>query len=62
MPRFPNYKEREPPSTFDSSLGGGEAGDGYTEGRAGDVVQADTMAELNAHGVAAVLTADTAVE
>ena len=56
-----NSKEREPPSTFDSSLCGSQTSDGYAEGRAGDVVQADLMAELNGDGVAAVLAADTDV-
>jgi len=47
---------------FDSSLRGGKAGDGHAEGRAGNVVQTDSMAEFDGYGVAAVLTADTAVD
>ena len=43
---------------FNRSLRSGEAGNGHTEGRAADVVQADVVAELNTRGVAAVLTAD----
>ena len=43
---------------LDSSLRSGEAGNGHTEGRAADVVQTDVVAELNARGIAAVLTAD----
>src|SRR5262249_32652391 len=39
-------------------LGGGEAGDGDTEGAARDVVQADLVAEDHAGRVAAVLAAD----
>src|SRR5690349_24106726 len=39
-------------------LSGGEAGNGDAEGRATDVVKSDFVAELEAVGVAAVLTAD----
>ena len=43
---------------LDGSLSGGQTGDGHTEGRAADVVQADVVAELDRRGVAAVLAAD----
>ena len=46
---------------FDCSLCGGEACDRNAEGRAGYVVEADLVAELNGNGVAAVLTADTLI-
>ena len=46
------------PGRLDRSLGGGEACNGHTEGRAADVVQTDVVAELHARGIAAVLTAD----
>ena len=46
----------------DGSLGGSQTGDGDTEGRAGNIVQTNPVAELHAHRVAAVLTADAAVE
>ena len=39
-------------------MGGGQAGDGYAEGGAGDVVEAQAVAEGDALGVAAVLAAD----
>ena len=47
---------------LDSSLRGGEAGDGDTERAAGDIVQADLVAELDGRGIAAVLTADAEVD
>src|SRR5699024_3939160 len=46
------------PRIFERSLRGGQTGDGHTEGRAADVVQADVVAELDRRGVAAVLAAD----
>ena len=49
------------PTFLNCSLCCGEAGDGNAEGRAGYVVEADLVAELNGNGVTAVLTADTAV-
>ena len=42
---------------LDSSLSGGQTGDGHTEGRAGHIVQADPVAELHRGGVAAMLAA-----
>src|SRR5437899_13108130 len=47
---------------FDHGLRRGQAGDGDAEGRAGDVVQAGAVAELDAGGVAAVFAADAAFE
>ncbi len=47
---------------FDSSLSGSQTSDGHTEGAAGHIVQADLVAELDGHGVAAVLAADTVVQ
>ncbi len=47
---------------LNSSLCSGKACDRNAEGRAGNVVQADLVAELNGNRVAAVLTADTAVD
>ena len=44
------------------SLRGSEAGDGHAERAAGDIVQADLVAELDGHGVAAVLAADAEVD
>ena len=46
----------------DGSLRSSEAGDGDTERAAGDVVQADIMAELDGGGIAAVLAADTELD
>ena len=46
---------------LDGSLCGSEAGDGHAERAAGDIVQADLVAELDGHGVAAVLAADAEV-
>jgi hypothetical protein len=43
-------------------LGRGEAGDRHAEGRAGDVVQPDLVAEVDDCGVAAVLAADADLE
>ena len=43
---------------LDGSLCGGEAGDGHAERAAGDIVQADLVAELDGRGIAAVLAAD----
>ena len=43
---------------LDGCLCSSKAGDGNTVGRAGDVVQTNIVAELNAGGVAAVLAAD----
>ena len=47
---------------FDGSLRGGQAGDGYTEGGAGNIVQAHTVAELHRGGIAAVLTTDAQMQ
>ena len=47
---------------LDRCLRGGEAGDGNAERGAGDVVEADLVAELDGGGVAAVLAADTDVQ
>ena len=44
------------------SLRGSEAGDGHAERAAGDIVQADLMAELDGGGVAAMLAADAELE
>ena len=41
-----------------SSLSGSQTCDGHAEGGAGNVVQANLVAELDGHGVAAVLAAD----
>ena len=46
----------------DGSLRSSEAGDGDTERAAGDVVQANVMAELDGSGIAAVLAADTELD
>ena len=46
----------------DGSLGGGEAGDGHTEGRAGHIVQTHLVAELHGGGIAAVLAADAQMQ
>ena len=50
------------PALADRGLRGGETGDGHTEWAAGNIVQTDPVAELHAHGVAAVLAADAAVQ
>ena len=42
---------------LDGSLSGSQTGDGHTEGRAADVVQAHVVAELDGAGVAAMLAA-----
>lgn len=47
---------------LDSSLCCAEACDRHAEGRAGNIIKADVVAELDGSRVAAVLTADTAVE
>src|SRR5262249_19232452 len=47
---------------FEGGLGGGEAGDRYAERAAGDVIQANLLAELDRIRVAAVLAADAAFE
>ena len=47
---------------LDSGLSSSQTGDGHTEGRAGHVVQANTVAELDGGGIAAVLTADTQLQ
>lgn len=47
---------------FDGSLRRGDASDGHAEGRAGDVVHAETGAELHGAGLAAVLAADADFE
>ena len=60
--RFPKTKNHLIPAILDGSLGGSQTGDGHPEGRAGDVVQTDLVAELNGSRIAAVLTADTAVK
>ena len=46
------------PGRLNRSLRSGQTCDRHTEGRAADVVQTDVVAELNARGIAAVLTAD----
>ena len=46
----------------DSCLSCAEACDRHAEGRAGNIIKADVVAELDGSRVAAVLTADTAVE
>ena len=46
------------PAILDSSLSGGQTCDGHAEGAAGNVVQANLVAELNGDRVAAVLAAD----
>ena len=43
---------------LDLRLGSGHAGDGHAVGAAGDVVEADAVAELDAARLAAVLAAD----
>ena len=48
--------------SVDGCLRSGEAGNGYTEGAAGDIVQANLVAEFYGRGIAAVLTADTDVQ
>ena len=50
------------PAILDGSLSSSQTSNGNAEGRAGNVVQADLVAELDGHGVAAVLTADTVVQ
>ena len=50
------------PAVLDCSLCGSQAGDGHTEGAAGHIIQADLVAELDGHGVAAVLAADAVVQ
>jgi hypothetical protein len=47
---------------FNSSLGGGEAGDGHAEWRAACVVHANLGAELNRARLTTMLTTDTATE
>ena len=47
---------------LDSSLSGGQTGDGHTEGRAGHIVQTGAVAELHGGGIAAVLAADTQMQ
>ena len=47
---------------LDSSLCGGQTGDGHTEGGAGNIVQTHTVAELHRGGIAAVLTADAQMQ
>ena len=47
---------------LDSCLSCAEACDRHAEGRAGNIIKADIVAELDGSRVAAVLTADTAVE
>ena len=47
-------------SLFDSGLGCGETGDGDTEGRTADVVEADVMTELNRVRIATMFATDTA--
>ena len=47
---------------LDSSLCGSEASDGNAEGAAGDVVEADLVAEFHRGGIAAVLAADAQVQ
>ena len=46
----------------DRGLSGSQAGDRHAEGRAGHVVQADVVAELDARRIAAVLAADAEVQ
>ena len=47
---------------LDRGLCSCKAGDGNAERAAGDVVEADSVAELNRAGIAAVLAADTEVQ
>ena len=47
---------------LDSCLGGCEAGDGYAERRATNVVETGFVAELNGRGFAAVFAANAALE
>lgn len=47
---------------LDSCLSCAEACDRHAEGRAGNIIKADVVAELDGSRVAAVLTADTAVK
>ena len=47
---------------LDRSLSSSQTSDRHTEGRAGHVVQANLVAELNGDGVAAVLAADAVVQ
>ena len=50
------------PAVLDCSLSSSQTCNGNAEGAAGDVVQADLVAELNGDGVAAVLAADAVVQ
>lgn len=47
---------------LDRGLGGGEAGDGDAEGAAGDVGQADLVAECDGRRIAALLAADAELD
>ena len=47
---------------FNSSLCSSQTGDRHTEGRAGNVGQADVVAELHGGGVAAMLAADAQLD
>ena len=47
---------------LNGGLRGAQAGDGHPEGAAGDVVQADFVAEFDGGGIAAVLAADAAMQ
>src|SRR5688572_8513487 len=46
----------------DEGLGGGEAGDGNTEGRAGHIVEAHLLAEGDGGGIAAMLAANAELQ
>ena len=50
------------PLCVDRGLGSSQTGDRHAEGRAGHVVQADVVAELDARRIAAVLPADADVQ
>src|SRR4030042_7047712 len=47
---------------FNHGVGGGHAGDGDAHGGAGDVVQADAVAEFHGLGLPAVFAADADLE
>ena len=59
---FSGINPRLAPRTFNICLCRGKSRDRDAERRAGDVVQADVVAELDGRRIAAVLTADTAVK
>ena len=53
---------RPPPSPGQRRLRGGEAGDRHAVGRAGDVVEAELVAELDRVRIAAVFAADAELD